>query len=335
MPERPDILVLEPDSYDPAALPQSRIALLPRESLQRQQPYKHLLLQSAGQILARASIWNGQTPLLDGQPVGLIGHYAAFDAASGLTLLRDACNRLHRLGRSTIVGPMDGSTWNSYRFVTEPMDEPPFFLEPANPPDYPAHWQQVGFEPLANYFSSINNDLSIEDPRTADALARFEADGGSIAPIDLDRFDDDLRDVGRLSIEAFDRNFLYTPTTLDAFVAQYTAVRSHLHPELVLLARRAGELVGFVFGVPNLAEAARGEPIRSAIAKSLAVKPGRTGAGLGSVLMDLFQRNARRLGFERVIWALMHEQNRSLTISRRYGQPIRRYTLFVRRSELA
>ena len=99
-------------------------------------------------------------------------------------------------------------------------------------------------------------------------------------------------------------------------------------PELVLLAERDGQLVGFIFGIPDLMESARGEPLRTVIIKSMAVHPACGGSGLGGLLMDDCQRAARKLGFERAIHALMRETNLSRRISSRYGRTIRRYTLY-------
>ena len=64
------------------------------------------------------------------------------------------------------------------------------------------------------------------------------------------------------------------------------------------------------------------------IVKSMAVHPSCGGNGLGGLLMDDCQQAARKLGFERAIHALMHETNRSRSISARYGTTIRRYTLY-------
>ena len=95
-----------------------------------------------------------------------------------------------------------------------------------------------------------------------------------------------------------------------------------------LLAEKEGQLVGFMFGFPDLNQARRGRRVDTAIAKTLAVRPGRTGAGLGSVLLDQFHQAAARLGFRRVIHALMHQDNRSMKISRRTGRIFRRYALY-------
>src|SRR5260370_142723 len=111
------------------------------------------------------------------QRVGLIGHYAACEAEAAMFLLQLACKELARQGCTLAVGPMDGNTWQRYRLLTERGSEPPFFLEPDNPDEWPGQFTAAGFTPLATYCSALNSDLTAEDPRTAD-LARRVADLG-------------------------------------------------------------------------------------------------------------------------------------------------------------
>jgi predicted N-acetyltransferase YhbS len=96
----------------------------------------------------------------------------------------------------------------------------------------------------------------------------------------------------------------------------------------VIFAEHEGRTVGFVFGIPNLAQAQRGQAIDTVVVKTVAVLPGRTYAGLGNVLVAHCQQAARKLGFRRVIHALMHESNNSLNLSGHYAKPFRRYTLY-------
>jgi GNAT superfamily N-acetyltransferase len=225
---------------------------------------------------------------------------------------------------------MDGNTWNRYRFVTERGDEPPFFLEPDNPDDYPGHWLEAGFSPLANYYSALTTQLDLEDPRTAEIEARLRARGIVLRTLRPDEFDEELRRLHRLSLASFAGNFLYTPIGEDEFLAQYRPIRPRLRPELVLLAEQGGRLAGFIFAVPDLLQARRSLPIDTAIAKTMAVHPDAAGIGLGSYLMGRLHRAVRACGYGRVIHAMFHESNNSGKISRHTAQVIRRYTLFAR-----
>jgi predicted N-acetyltransferase YhbS len=306
------------------------IPLLETGIFARHAPWAHYLLQRDDRILARCSAWAEGTPVYGGNPVGVIGHYAALDGSAGAQLLGHAAEQLRQRGFRAVVGPMDGNTWRKYRLMTTRGAEPVFFMEPDNPDDWPGHFLAAGFEPVAKYFSAVNEDLSVVDPRARGAMDRLTQAGVRVRQIDAARFEEELKAVHELSVEAFVGNFLYTPIDQAEFLAMYAPIREHLRPELVLLAEREAQLVGFMFGLPDLMQAKRGERITTAIAKSLAVRPGRTGAGLGSVLMDQFQQAARKLGFERVIHALMHESNRSMKISDRYGKPFRQYTLYIK-----
>jgi hypothetical protein len=103
-------------------------------------PDRTVLALRAGTLVARCSCWWTLTASLEGRRIGAIGHYAAANASVGRALLDRACGILRAAGVSMAVGPLDGTTWRRYRFVVARGDEPPFFLEPDNPEDWPAHW---------------------------------------------------------------------------------------------------------------------------------------------------------------------------------------------------
>lgn len=276
--------------------------------------------------------WRGQIPSLPGERLGVIGRYACeHDPAD---LLERACARLRAEGCTRAVGPMDGNTWRTYRFVTDdPSGEPPFFLEPANPPEYPLQWRDAGFTPLATYRSTVADDLTVADPRAPRIAARMEAAGVTLRPVDLTRAEEDLDAIYALSLVSFARNVLYTPLERDAFLAQYRRLLPAVDPALTVLAHApGGALVGFCFALPDLAQAQRGEPVRTMIVKTAAVRPGRAWAGLGVHLLERCQAVARERGYTRAIHALMEDGNTSRTISEAHGaRTLRRYTLFAKR----
>jgi predicted N-acetyltransferase YhbS len=246
-------------------------------------------------------------------------------------VLEAACNELKARGCSICVGPMDGNTWRRYRLLTERGAEPTFFLEPDNPDDWPGFFQAANFAPLATYFSAMNNDLTVEDPRVARAMERLEGEGVRLRPLKPENFVDELRRIYAVSRTAFQENYLYAPIEEAEFLAQYEPIRAHVVPELVIMAEQQGEPVGFVFSIPDLAQAKRGQRVDTVILKTVAVMPGRRCAGLGNVLVSQCQQAARALGFRRVIHALMHESNNSLNLSARYAKPFRRYVLYARK----
>ncbi len=187
-----------------------------------------------------------------------------------------------------------------------------------------------GFEPIADYYSAAVDDLTHREDRLTRVCDRLDRQGVRIRNLDLDRFDQELRSLHNLSVETFQNNFLYTPIEQGRFLSMYRPIREMLLPELVLLAEAEGELVGFVFGVPDLAQAQRGRPVDTVIVKTVAALPGRAWAGLGHLLVERCHLAAHKAGYRRAIHALMHESNKSMNLSARYGKPFRRYALYAR-----
>ena len=284
----------------------------------------------SGQIAARCALWWEPALAVDGRPAGLIGRYVATSAEAAAELLHHACSQLRERGCALAIGPIDGNTWGSYRFVTGGTDDPPFFLEPSHPPEWPAHFVAAGFAPLARYFSTVTEDLDGADPKADRAEERLVASGCAIRPLDRSRLEEELRSIHRVSLAAFQQAFLYQPISFQAFAAAQAKLAPLLRPELVLMAERNGELVGFVFAIPDVLQAQRGLAPDTVIIKTLAVRPGRDQAGLGVVLVRRLHRTARELGFRRVIHALMHEGNSSRNICDTSSRLLREYTLFAR-----
>lgn len=284
-----------------------------------------------GRPLARCSLWWSRTPSVAGQPAGLVGHWACSSDAAGRRLLAHACAELAANGCSLAAGPIDGSTWRRYRFATWSSGEPAFFLEPTNPPEWPVTWTASGFAPLADYVSALSDDLTRDDPRAAEASVRLARCGVRLRTLDISRFEEELGRIHQVVSSSFARSLLYTPISAEAMLEQYAALRPAIVPGLVLLAELEDRLVGFCFCLPDMAERARGDSTRTAIIKTLAVLPNREQlSGLGGHLVSSAHLAMHAHGFTRVIHALMHVRNRSLRISSRTTQPIRRYTLFAR-----
>jgi hypothetical protein len=285
---------------------------------------------AGGRVTAHCSLWWRNTPPFNGQRLGLVGHYSAEDDESGLALLEQACAQLAARGCTLAIGPMDGSTWHGYRLVTEKGPDPPFFLEPHNPAQWPEQFARAGFTPLATYCSALVETLDYEAPKAKLAEKRLTALGVRLCPLDPGRWDTLLREAYRVTTTCFQKGFLYQPLPEPEFLELYEQVRPCLRPELILFAMHEKRMVGYLFTIPDVLQAQRGEPIDTVILKTLAILPGRQYAGLGWYLTQQTHRAAHQLGYRRAIHALMHESNISLNISTHYGKVFRRYTLFSR-----
>ena len=280
-----------------------------------------------------ASLWWRTVPLVNGEKLGVIGHFRAAptaDISSVTALLDAACRTLKDAGCTLAVGPMDGNTWRSYRFLTWRGDEPRFAFEPDQADVWPTWWQQSGFNAYEQYWSAVVTQLDAHDVRLDAAIQRLTRAGVTIREIDLAVFEADLTHIYAVSEIAFRDNVLYTPLAQAEFLAMYRQVQPLLRPGLSFIAERAGKPIGFVFALPDLEQTKRGVPIDTVVVKTLAVLPGRELAGLGKVLLERCQHAAFAAGFRRAIHALMHAGNASRNLGDD-AREIRRYTLFARR----
>ncbi len=279
--------------------------------------------------LARASLRIAHN--LAGAPgrTGIIGHYEARDEAAGITLLRESLVRLADAGAERVVGPMDGTTWDRYRLAlpTPASNRAPFFTEPANPPEYPRHFEEAGMDVVEWYVSQIVEDLAALTERTRAPAWSLEEQGVRLETLDPAAFDVALDELYRVSIAAFADNPYFSPISFERFRTLYAPMKDVLDPELVLVARTGdGEAAGFALSFPDPLDPA-GRPTR-VVVKSLAVAPAGRGMGLGSLLVHETHRRAAEQGYDAAIHALMHVGNDSLKISSHGGRVFRHYALY-------
>jgi GNAT superfamily N-acetyltransferase len=317
-------------------------------------PDLHLVATIEERVVARCSLWWNSVPVMPGQRVGCIGHFAATERTASVELLENACGHLQAAGCTLAVGPLDGSTFRAYRLVTARAIQggdphPPFFLEPNNPDEWPGDFLAAGFSAWSEYLSNLA-PLTGPDPQLESRTAALAAQGIRLRTLDREiftsaptetassgaatsgsaAFDREMARIYPLVMTAFANNPLFTAISYDEFHAQYAPVRPLLVEKLVVLAERDDELVGLLFALPDFAQAQRGEAIDTVILKTLAVLPSLAGIGLGSLLSAHVHTQAYHLGYRWAIHALMHIKNRSRRISAHTAQSFRGYTLFAR-----
>lgn len=265
-----------------------------------------------------------RSPTLQG--LGMIGFFEALPGSEEevAKLFEASTGWLRETGAADIVGPMDGDTWHKYRLNVGPWEDPPFLMEPWNPPYYPALWESNGFEVLERYLSKRVESGPVADflePKRQAALAA----GYELRRLDPERFDDELRTIHRISIRIFARNFLYTEISEREFFALYAGARSLLDPDLVWFARTPeGEDVGFLFAYPD---GFRGKA-DAVNMKTVGVLPEHRRAGLGAALMGQGHRIARDKGYRFANHCLFREGNPSGEMDGGTGRVMRRYHLY-------
>ncbi|MES2997665.1 MAG: GNAT family N-acetyltransferase [Verrucomicrobiota bacterium] len=288
-----------------------------------------ITIDKHGAISGHVALWWKETPEHEGSRVGAIGGFHAATPDACGQVLDAACERLTQAGCRLAVGPMNGNTWRRHRFIIESNGRGSYFMETRHPAAWPCWWRDAGFSELSRYRSAA---LPLDGNRTvsAETMQRLAARGVTIRPLDMTRFDDELKTIFELSLTGFPENFLYTPIEAPEFFGAYGKIRPHLDPDFVRIAERDGRPCGFVFCMPDLDATKRGEK-PALIVKTLAVDPASRRFGLGSVLVDDVQTIAHAKGYREAIHATQNETNNVSRITGRHAATwFRRYGLFAK-----
>jgi hypothetical protein len=253
----------------------------------------------------------GDAPSWNGLKTAAIGGFRCESVAAGEALLREA---------AALLGPMDGDTWHTYRVVVESDGSAPFAMEPVSGPHDRAAFESNGFAPVSSYVSTratLADAIGQNAPVTVTGVTVTPWDGQNAGRLIGGLFD--------MSATSFAEKAFFKPIAREEFLKLYEPMLPAIDPRFVLFARDQNGLIGFLFGLPNLAE---GKQPKTVILKTYAsARP-----GVGHLLADTFHRTARDLGFTDVIHALMHVDNASLARSKQHEAKIfRRYALMARR----
>ncbi len=256
-------------------------------------------------------------PTWENSPTAALGKFTCVTREAGVEVLSQALSFIRKQQVHRVIGPMDGDTWHSYRFVTQSDDSPVFLMEPSNKPHALEAFQTVGFSEISRYFSArVPLSKTAQTAPSATSDFTVEAwDGQNPEAL--------FSQVYKLSSRAFSNNAFYKPISQDAFLEMYLPMVPMLKRELIFFARRPDNtLVGFLFGTPNYAE---GPTPSSVILKSYA----SLSKGAGQHLAFAFHHAAQTAGYETAIHALIHDDNLSAQRSAAEGANIfRRYGLF-------
>lgn len=272
---------------------------------------KLFVVKNEGKISARAGIIYNENLKYKDYNVLQIGFFEAEDNINAVKFLFEEIKRFAKnSGYDYLIGPINGSTWKKYR-VTLPSSNPPFLMDNYNKPYYAKLFEECGFESIANYSSTVCNNLDRDYSRLEKFSKIFEKKGVKIRQFNPENFDEDIRKIYDISTKSFVKNFLYTPIGFEEFYKMYEPVKSFLNPEWILFAENEiNEPIAFVFGFDNLFSRDK----KSLILKTLAQIPDYKYRGTGSYLIELLHRKAHLSGYDNIIHALMHESNVSANI---------------------
>lgn len=284
------------------------------------------VLQKGDETVGRFALYENPNLKYKDQLACCLGSYeCAKDSEISHELLSSATKRAKELGYSYLIGPMEGSTWNNYRF-SDHNKYPNFFMEPFHHAYYSDQFKEFGFSIIAEYVSNLDEEVTVPE-KDIDAFEEYyKARGAQFRFLCLNDLENDLHKIARFSNDAFQHNFLFTPINEDEFVAKYLRIKNYFDPALVMIVEDENdEIEALSFSIKDFNES-RG---KSLIIKSLARRNDSKLRGIGAYLIQKTYQLARANGYDNVIHALMIKDNASKKISENYhGSDYKSYSLF-------
>ena len=117
-----------------------------------------------------------------------IGSYECVEDTDVSEVLLEHAKTLSRnKGYKWLIGPMEGSTWNSYRF-SDDNDQPNFFMEPYHHAFYNEHFLNEDFGEIAHYYTNLVEALDFDIDKIIETEKHFKLQGASFRKLDMSDF---------------------------------------------------------------------------------------------------------------------------------------------------
>lgn len=276
--------------------------------------------------VGRFAIYNNPHLFYQGNSAASIGSYECVnDEEIALELLTQAKRLAKNEGFEYLIGPMEGSTWNNYRF-TDDISEDVFFMEPYHQPYYPEQFMQFGFQKIASYFSNIAVDISYNSDSLDQLELTFQEAGMQLRTIDLENLSDELEKIAEFCNAAFEDNFLFTPIPKKEFVEKYLRFKSYFDPEFIFISEdAAGKMNGLFFPIKDYCD----ETGKRFVLKTMARLKEAPFRSMVEYLGQKTIKKAIEKGFTTSIHAFILTDNISVEMSKRFsGTSYKSHTLY-------
>ncbi len=282
------------------------------------------------EVLAKATCYFKGTPKVDKQSIGTIGEFEACNKVCGVKILNKCEEILKEKGVKLIVSPMNGNTWKQYRTIKFSNGEPLFMLENVNPIEYNEILKEAGFHEMYTYISTKGFISNFYESDTFNEIEQnLINEKITIREFDKENYYQELKKIYKVAIKSFLKNPLYTSIEETNFIKQYTQYIQMIDKELILIAEKEGQEIGFIFCIPDFNEVKQTGKITTLILKTIAVLPEYEEYAIGSVMLRRISQIALKKGFKKWIFAFMYHGNTSLKMAQRnQTKKIREYALY-------
>ncbi|MFN2147154.1 MAG: hypothetical protein ACK2T2_02085 [Anaerolineales bacterium] len=225
--------------------------------------YALFLLQENDQTIGRIAAFVDHLALdFWNERIGLFGYYECPpDEKASRMLLDTAAGWLRERGMAAMRGPWSFVS-QEWGLVVEGFSPPPTIMAPYNPRYYIDHMQAFGLRKIKDllcYSVSVADGYCVPDRilTLTDRVARRY--GVTVRPVDMRRYDEEVRTIIELSNRSLIDNWGYAPVTEAEARAMARDLKPVIQPKGVIIAEdSSGRPIGFAIAIPDVNQLLKG-----------------------------------------------------------------------------
>lgn len=225
--------------------------------------YKHaeiayFIAEDKGKIIGRiAGIINHTHNSLHNDKVGFFGFFECINDASVAKALLSAAEEYVRLKSMTSIrGPYNPSSNDECGLLVDGFDSPPVLLMTYNPGYYIDLIERAGYVKAMDMFAWKLTTTDAKSEKLMRVTKALQARSGvSIRPFKKSDFTAEIERIKQVYNSAWEKNWGFFPFTDEEFDFIANDLKQIYDPDLILIAEKNGQPIGFGLSLPNINEA--------------------------------------------------------------------------------
>nr|WP_247711212.1 N-acetyltransferase [Qipengyuania vesicularis] len=188
-----------------------------------------------------------------GPGTGMFGYFDAEDEEVAAALLARAEGWLREKGMDRIIGPISLSIWEEPGLLVKGQDHSPTIMMGHHPAHYAGLIEGNGYTETKRLMT-YELDISKEFPKL---VQRIVSSGErneriTIRPIDMKRWDEEIRTVLHILNDAWSQNWGFVPFTEEEIAHASKKMKPIIKPRLNMIAELDGRPVAFMMVLPDV-----------------------------------------------------------------------------------
>ena len=242
---------------------------------------------------------------IDNNQIGIFGFYECINNNKLASLIiNKAIDYLKEKNSYLIIGPIDLTIWNHYRFVINQKQDDTFILEPLTKDYYIAQFSDIGFRITMEYGSAQRTDFSTILPFTKPDYESVINQEFNIRTLTSDNFKEGILSIYKIAKEAFKDSLSFVDISKEEFLYIYEDYEKILDQILIqIISNKDNVDVGFCSSIID----PLGKNV--IVLKTIGVLPEYQSKKIGAALLHAQHEKAQKIGVSKEIYTLIKMGN--------------------------